>query len=105
MCIRDSFYYPHYIGMANFMMRKFEDADALLKRAVGRNPDALWPHVYLTACHGHLENDAEGKIQLAEIRRLNPDFSISLLDRLLPYKHDADAALLVSGLKMAGLSE
>jgi adenylate cyclase len=99
------FYYPHYIGMANFMMRQFEDADALLKRAVGRNPDALWPHVYLTDCHGHLENHAEGKIQLAEIRRLNPDFSISLLDRLLPYKHDADAALLVSGLQMAGLSE
>jgi adenylate cyclase len=99
------FYYPHYIGMANFLMRQFEDADALLKRAIGRNPDALWPHVYLTACCGHLENEVEGKIQLAAIQRLNPDFSISLLDRLLPYKRDADAALLVSGLELAGLSE
>ncbi len=99
------FYYPHYIGMANFMLRQFEDADALLKRAIRRNPDALWPHVYLTACCGHLKNDVEGKIQSAEIQRLNPDFSISLLDRLLPYKRDADAALLVSGLQMAGLSE
>ncbi len=98
------FYYPHYIGMASFMMRMFEDAAVFLRRGVRRNPDALWPRVYLAACCGHLGNTVEARAQLTEVERLNPNFSISMTERLLPYKHDADQTLLVEGLRTAGMT-
>ena len=46
------FYYPHYAGMANLALRRFDAAVAALKRAIVRNPDAPWPHVFLAACTG-----------------------------------------------------
>jgi adenylate cyclase len=99
------FYYPHYIGMANLMMQQFESALTMLKRAVARSPQALWPHVYMAACHGHLSNMNDAKKQIDEVRKIKPDFSTSSLGRLLPYKHPADAAVLVDGLQLAGLPE
>jgi len=98
------FYYPHYIGLANMAMRRFDEAVVALKRAVVRNPEALWPHVFLAACYGHLGETTQAGAQLAEVRRINPEFSISSLLRLLPYKSRADVDLLIDGLRKAGLS-
>jgi adenylate cyclase len=98
------FFYPHYIGLANMAMRRFDEAVVALKRAVVRNPEVLWPHVFLAACHGHLGTSIQAGAQLAEVRRINPDFSISSLLRLLPYKSSADVDLLVDGLRKAGFS-
>ncbi len=70
------FFYPHYIGLANLAMRKFDEAVVAFKRAIARNPEILWPHVFLAACHGHLADDSQAAAQLAEVRRINPEFSI-----------------------------
>lgn len=98
------FYYPHYIALANLGMRRFDEAVVALKRAVVRNPDALWPHVFLAACHGHLGEDVQARAQLAEMRRINPEFSVASLPNLLPYKSSADVELVIDGLHKAGLS-
>jgi adenylate cyclase len=98
------FYYPHYIGLANLRMRRFDEAVVALKRGAVRNPEALWPHVFLAVCHGHLGEDAEACDQLTEVRRINPEFSIASLLKLLPYKSSADVDLVVAGLHKAGLS-
>jgi adenylate cyclase len=98
------FFYPHYIGLANLAMHRFDEAVAALTRGAARNPEALWPHVFLAACHGHMGEDAEASAQLAEVRRINPEFSIEALLKLLPYKRSADIDLLVNGLRKAGLT-
>ena len=98
------FFYPHYIGLANLAMRRFDEAGVAFKRAIARNPEALWPHVFLAACHGHLADDSQAFEQLAEVRRINPEFSIASLMNLLPYKKSADTDLVVDGLHKAGLS-
>jgi len=98
------FYYPHYIGMARWATHRFKEAVPALKRSTVLNPEALWPHVILAACHGELKEEDEAIAQLAEVRRINPEFSIALLMKLLPYKSIADAELLIGGLRKAGLS-
>lgn len=98
------FFYPHYVGLANFGMRRFEDAAAALKRAVVRSPDALWPHVFLAVCYGHLGEQASARDHLVEVQRINPEFSIEPLQTLLPYKNSVDGDLVVDGLRKAGLS-
>jgi hypothetical protein len=74
-----------------------------LKRAIVRNPDALWPHVYLAACHGYLQDESEISQQSAEIYRISPDFSIAKLGHLLPYKNQSDIDLFADGLSRAGM--
>jgi adenylate cyclase len=98
------FFYPHYIGLANLMMRRFDAAAVAFKRAVVRNPEVLWPHVFLAASHGHLGEEIQARDQVAEVRRINPEFSLASLLNLLPYKNSADVDLLVDGLRKAGLS-
>ncbi|MGI9524583.1 MAG: tetratricopeptide repeat protein, partial [Hyphomicrobiaceae bacterium] len=99
------FYYPHYMGMANLVLCRFDRALDLFKRAVNRNPEALWPHVYMASCYGQLGNASAAQQKSDDIRKLNAGFSISSLHRLLPYKQSADAAVLFDGLQIAGLSD
>ena len=98
------FFYPHYIGLANLGMRRYDEAVAALKRSIALNPEVLWPHVILAACHGHLGEDTLAGAQLAEVRRIHPAFSTSWLINFLPYQHSADMDALVEGLRKAGLS-
>jgi len=97
------FFYPHYVGLANLAMHRFDAAVVAFKRAIVRNPEVLWPHVFLAASHGHLGEHVEADAQLTEVRRINPEFSTASLLSLLPYKNSADVDLLVDGLGKAGL--
>ena len=98
------FFYPHYMGMAYMLSRRFDEAAVAFKRVIARSPEALWPHAWLTVCLGHLGEDAEASAQLAEVRRINPEISIATLPDFLPYKNSADTDLLIEGLRKAGLS-
>jgi adenylate cyclase len=99
------FFYPHYIGMANLALQRYDAAVAALKRSIALNPDVPWPHVFLAACEGHLGNSASARDQLAEVHRINPEFSIAWLTTFMPYKRSADLDRLVEGLRIAGLRE
>ncbi|MEM7226224.1 MAG: adenylate/guanylate cyclase domain-containing protein [Pseudomonadota bacterium] len=96
------FYYPHYIGLAHLGLRRVDAAVAAFERAAARSPEALWPHVFLAACHGHQGKSDEASAQRAEVLRINPAFSVASLFKLLPYKNPADADLLTDGLGKAG---
>lgn len=99
------FFYPHYMGLANMGLRRYEEAIAALKRAADRSPEALWPHVFLASCLGHLQKHDQAFAELAEVRRISPDFSIGSVKKLLPYKISDDFDGLVDGLQKAGLSD
>ena len=98
------FFYPHYIGLANLAMRRYEEAVAAFKRSVALGSEALWPHVFLAACHGILGEKAMARTQLAEVLRINPGFSTAWLRTFMPYKRSADLDLLIGGLHKAGLT-
>jgi adenylate cyclase len=98
------FFYPPYMGLANLGMRRYDEAVAALKRSIALNPEVLWPHVVLAACHGHLGENTYARAQLAEVHRIYPGFSTTLLLNFMPYKRSADLDALVEGLRKAGLS-
>ncbi len=98
------FYYLHYIGIACLAMRRLDQAATALRRGVSRNPDALWPHVFLASCYGHRAEHEEAARALEQILRLKVDFSAADLDLMLPYKDKSDVAYLLDGLRKAGLT-
>jgi len=66
-----------------------------------------WSLLYalLASCYGHLGHMAEGQKALAELFRINPDFSIERRRRVLPFKNPKDFERRVEGLRKAGLTE
>ena len=99
------FYYPHYIGLAHMAMRRYDEAAVLFKRSIIRNPEAMPSHIFLSACYGHMGEITQASAQLAELRRINPGFSIAWLRTFIPYKRAADIDLLVEGLRVGGFQE
>ena len=99
------FYYPLYVGAAQFTMHRFADAAQSIKRSVTRNPHALPPLFFLAATYGQLGEDALAQETLAEIRRISPDFSLDRVLAVAVYRRPEHLALLLDGLHKAGLND
>jgi adenylate cyclase len=99
------FYYPLYVGLAQFAMHRFADAVQSIKRSVARNPHALPPHFFLAAAYGQLGEGALARDALGEARRINPGLSMDQMRKLAVYRRDEDADRLLDGLRKAGLND
>ena len=102
---------PHYpdialqfVAEAHFLLGQYEDTVAVLKKRQERNPEAATVYGLLASCYGHLGRLAEGQDALAELLRINPDFSVERGRRVLPFKNPEDFERRVEGLRKAGLS-
>ena len=99
------FYYPLYVGLAQFMMHRFADAVQSIKRSVTRNPQALPSYFFLAAAYGQLGEEALARDTLGEARRINPGLSMAQIRRIAVYRRAEDTTLLVDGLRKAGLGD
>jgi TolB-like protein/class 3 adenylate cyclase/lipoprotein NlpI len=94
-------WYNAHFGIAFYSLRRFEEAAQAFKRMV--SPGA-WSRARLAACHGQLERPDEARAVVAEVLRLQPDFSIEEYMRTSVLLERAeDRQLLREGLVKAGL--
>jgi len=100
---------PHYpaeylsnIGRACFLLGQHEEAIALLRRVVIRNPEYGPAHVRLTILYSELGRLAEAQAELAEVVRIYPRLSLEHYRRA-PYKDPAVMERYMNGLRKAGL--
>ena len=99
------FYYPLYVGLAQFAMHHFADAVQSIKRSVSRNPHALPPYFFLMAAYGQLGEDALAHAALVEARRINPGLSMAQIRKIAVYRRAEDTDSLLNGLRKAGLED
>ncbi len=99
------FYYPLYVGLAQFTMHRFADAVQSIKRSVTRNPHALPPYFYLAAAYGQLGEDALAHEVLEQARRISPDLSMAQVRKITVYRRAEDTTLLLDSLRKAGLDD
>jgi len=95
--------YNSLVGVALYSLRRFEEAAKGLKRV----PRATsWSTARLAACYAQLERTAEAQAAVAEVLRLQPDFSTAqyMRDSVLLERAE-DRELLREGLIRAGLPE
>jgi tetratricopeptide (TPR) repeat protein len=100
-------YYPdiylHFLAQSYFMLGRYEDAVAALRRRLERNPATDISRVLLAACYGHLGRSEVARAEWEEALRINPAYSLEHRRRILPYADPADFERVIDGLRKARL--
>jgi len=82
---------------------RYEEGISAAKKAVYLQPDSLYAHTCLASCYALLGRDAEARAESAEILKIDPNFSLAVLQERLPYKEPGETELVVGSLRKAGL--
>jgi adenylate cyclase len=94
------------MGLANYMLKHYEESVRLLQECTSQPPDALMAHLWLAAAYAKLGQLDEARVEAAEVLRINPGFTIGKWKRILvAHKNPEDADHRVDGLRKAGLPE
>jgi len=96
-------HYLSFLGMAYGLARRYEEALAALQSATLRNPNLVPAHLHLLLSYSELDRDMEARAELAELRRLIPNYSLEGVKRVLVLKNPADLERYLAALRKAGL--
>jgi adenylate cyclase len=80
-----------------------EEALAPLQRAAALAPNFIQARVNLAVCYVEVDRLPEAQAEVAEIRRINPGFSLAWMTQRLPFKDQAVIERMVAALRKAGL--
>ena len=102
-------YFPslllYFRAQAAYQLAQYDEAVALLKRRILRNPETDASRALLAAAYGQMGLLEEAREAWRELMRVNPAFSLEHRRKVLPYKNPADFERIVEGLRKAGLPE
>jgi adenylate cyclase len=93
------------LGTAYTLMERYEEAIAVLKKALHYNPDYLGAHIRLAICYASLGREEEARAEAAEVLRLNPKFSVKKNEKTSPIKDKAVKEHYMDALRKAGLPD
>jgi adenylate cyclase len=99
-------YPPSYVwslGHAYRLLGRSEEAITALRNLVSQNPDHLTAHVLLAATYSEVGREEEARAEAAEILRINPNYSLALVQERVPYKDSALCDRQLAALRKAGL--
>jgi len=91
------------LGQAYAFLGRTEEAIAAVKRVIVRNPDHVTAHVMLAVILSETGRTEEARREIAEVLRINPQFSLTNVRERIPYKDPAALERMVTGLQKAGL--
>ncbi len=65
-----------YLGRAYILAGRYEDAIAVLKKSLTRDPNFIGSHIYLAASYSLAERENEARASVKEVLRISPKFSL-----------------------------
>ena len=92
-----------FLGQAQFLAGRHEEAAASFERRVARNAESDVSRVWLAASYGCLGRIEEARAAWAGALKINPDYSLEHRRKVLPFKDPADFDRLLEGLAKAGI--
>jgi len=104
----DPFYVPgavSQLGCARYMLKAYSEALPPLRECATRAPNMRHGHVWLAANLAQLGQLDEASAEVAEILRIDTQFTIDGTQRRLRFKRPEDTEHLVDGLRKAGVPE
>jgi adenylate cyclase len=91
------------LGQTYYLAGRSEEAIAALKKSLNGSPADLDAHLLLAAVYAELGRDAEAQAEVAEVLRINPQWSLEVWKQKVPYKDPAMLERVFAALREAGL--
>jgi len=82
---------------------RFEQAVSAYKKAIKREPNNLPAHLLLAATYSMMGLEKDAQSEAAEVRRLNPKYSVDYFAKTSPYKDRTETDKIIDALRKAGL--
>jgi adenylate cyclase len=96
--------YLYSLGVSCALTGHLDEAIAWCEKAVRREPNSLFAHLFMAMIYSQAGRDAEARIEAAEVLRINPKFSLEKFAKSVKYKKQEDVEWSVSApLRKAGL--
>jgi adenylate cyclase len=95
--------YLHSLGTAYLVAGKYETAAAIFKQRILLAPETDFSRSFLASALGHQGYVDEARRIWAELREINPKYSVTEHLGRLPFRDRADSDRIVEGLTKAGL--
>jgi tetratricopeptide (TPR) repeat protein len=89
--------FPYYLA------GRLEEAAALQQRMLKQFPNFLGAHLELAGVYSELGREAEAQAEVAEVLRINPQFSLEVHKQRVPMKDPATLERYIAALRKAGL--
>jgi adenylate cyclase len=86
-------------------IKNYDEAAAWARKARNSRSDQFWPHITLAVALARQDQLDEARAAIEEARRVKPDISLSVIQRLLPHLHPEYLERYIDALRNAGLPE
>jgi adenylate cyclase len=91
------------LGLAYFMVGRFDEAVEEAKKAVERYPKNQFTYLFLASACILAGREAEAHAAAAEVLKINPTFSVEQFAKTLPYRDTSQIDRMIDALRKAGL--
>jgi tetratricopeptide (TPR) repeat protein len=95
--------FSNTVGSTYYSAGRTEEALVPLKRFLARRPNYLDAHLILAAAYSELGREEEARAEVAEVLRINPNFSLEVHKQRKPIKDPAMLERQLAALRKAGL--
>jgi len=98
-------HYLNNLAWAYTNVEQYEKAISLWDKAIKRNPDYLFGYTGLTIAYQWSGQEMKAREAAAEVLRIKPAFSISLVKKTMGYKDDGTGKRILEAYRKAGIPE
>ena len=93
------------LGSCYRMTGRYKEAVSEYKKVIKRNSDTVFAHLGAAAAYSLWEHEKEAQVEIAEVLRIDPKFSLESFRKGQPYKNPKELERLINALRKAGLPE
>ena len=97
--------YLRYYGGALRELERYDEAIAVLKKAIQQEPKSMFAHLMLATAYSLAGREEEAREEAKEVLRINPRFSVRHLEKTLTFKNPAHTQRLIDAMRKAGLPD
>jgi len=98
-------WYFFILGLSYLSLYRIDDAIEVLRRGLIRNPDFLGIRLALAGLYAEMGDTAKARIEVEEVLRISPNFSLKVVQEMVPTKDAARIERVINPLRKAGLPE
>jgi adenylate cyclase len=91
------------LGQTYFLAGRYGEAVPVLEQAIENNPSRLQARLMLAATYIKLGNQSDAEWQAGEILAIQPEFTLNKIERIAPFRTDAELEAYKTLLRKAGL--